>query len=65
MLVAAGVAVATAAAAAVTAAANALPLALVRVLTNTVEQRTEHQVPLDQSLASRIRGVSVANVRVL
>lgn len=61
MLVAAGVAVATAAA----AAANALPLALVRVLTNTVEQRTEHQVPLDQSLASRIRGVSVANVRVL
>lgn len=64
MLGAAGVAVATAAAAA-TAAANALPLALVRVLTNTVEQRTEHQVPLDQSLASRIRGVSVANVRVL
>lgn len=64
MLGAAGVAVATAAGAA-TAAANALPLALVRVLTNTVEQRTEHQVPLDQSLASRIRGVSVANVRVL
>lgn len=46
MVAAADVAAATAA-----AAANARPQALVRVLTNTEEQRTQQQVPLDQSLA--------------